>query len=239
MPTLCCVLLSGGCKSLQTRLQILPTIFKEGRLRIIIATVGVLGVLAGCRPAMPVLSTRADLMSGEALHAAVSRLTLGECRTRLRKADGPGNVSVQICAYQGAQDVDGPNARSGVPVARMRNMGNRETALWNLRPHAYESYIIARWDSLARLLKYDIIEVSTMSPPAEPLRVVVHDGVYRKCGHQGTRPAVARASFGECAERPGNPDTDPADKGVVNSQMLSTGPAWIVCGGDCCVTDPK
>lgn len=212
-------------------------------MRVLIGTIGVLAAfVGGCRPPMPTLSEPVGGTSAEALHAALSKLAVGECRTRNRKAENTGEVPVQICGVQGGQYAGGSDTPvNGVPVARMRNLGNRETDLWRLNPGPYESYIIVYGDPTSQTVKYDVIEVSTTSPAARPPRVAFRGGTYKKCEHNyGPAPARARASFGTCADRPGGADDveDPAPATFRQTYGVD-GPAWIVCGGDCCTTEPQ
>lgn len=220
-----------------------------------IVAVATVVLAAGCSPSMPVLGTRIDVMSGESIRAAVSTLTFGECRTRPRTAVGTAPSSVtrlQICAVNGGENAGGPNTpANGVWVARMVNKGPLPDVRWELRPGAYESWIVAYGPAP---VKYAIVEVSTQSP-TDPPRVVVMDGVYHHCGH-APKPPRARASFGKCEDYPAG-ENDPPDRGTsaprralnqlrsvllpsplhAKSSMSLDGPAWIDCGGDCCTTE--
>lgn len=219
-----------------------------------VAVAGAL-LLGGCTPPMPVLGARIDAMSATSIHAAVSGLGFGECRTLPRSAEGtaPGGVTrLQICAVNGGQNAGGPNTpANGVWVARIVNKGSLPDSRWKLQPGAYESWIVAYGPAP---VKYAIVEISTASP-SDPPRMIVMDGVYHRCGHT-PKPPRARASFGNCNDHPGGPN-DPPDpapspvRGALNqlrSMLLPatlhaqssgrlTGPAWIDCGGDCCTTD--
>lgn len=219
-----------------------------------IVAVAVVVLAAGCTPSMPVLGTRIDVMSGESIRAAVSALGFGECRTLPRTAVGtaPGVTRLQICAVDGGENAGGPSTPvNGVWVARIVNKGSLPDKRWQLKPGAYESWIVAYGPAP---VKYAIVEISTQSP-ADPPRMIVMNGVYHHCGHR-PMPPRARASFGNCQDNPGGP-SDPPDlssspvRGALNrfrSALLPStlhaqpsgrldGPAWIDCGGDCCTTD--
>ncbi|MBA3580434.1 MAG: hypothetical protein H0W42_10665 [Gemmatimonadaceae bacterium] len=133
----------------------------------------------------------------------------------------------------------------------MINTGSTATDRWELKPGAYQSWIVAYGPAP---VKYAIVEIPSTGTTQAP-RMIVSAGTYRACGHPKV-PSHARASFGNCADYPGraNDPPDPAPSALRRglSHLRSTflpkalfaqgpgsldGPAWIDCGGDCCVAD--
>lgn len=236
------------------------TVIQGGLVRVFnggVAVIATVLLAGGCSPSMPELGARIDAMSGESIRTAVSALSFGECRTLPRTAVGmvPGQVTrLQICAIDGGENAGGSSTpANGVWVARIVNKGGLPDKRWELKPGAYESWIVAYGPAP---VKYAIVEISTTSP-SDPPRMIVMDGVYHHCGHPPKSPR-ARASFGTCADNPGTA-ADPPDasqsamrRGLnqLRSSLLPktlaaqgagrlVGPAWIDCGGDCCTTDAQ
>ena len=208
-------------------------------------------ITAGCTRSAPVLGTSVDAMSAEALRASVSGAKFGECKTEPRTAQStaPARTPVQICAVEGGQFAGGPSTPvNGVWVARMVNLGNLPTKRWGLKPGPYETWIAA----FKYPTRYAMVEMSTASP-TDPPRIIIADGNYRHCNH-AIQPPRARARFGNCEDHPRDIPPDPAASAVrrgltwlrstvmpktsfAQSPGTLDGPAWIDCGGDCCVTD--
>lgn len=215
------------------------------------AAIAVVVIVTGCTPPTPLVGSSVESMSGAALAASVANVKFGECKTEARTAQStvPARTPVQICAVEGGQFAGGPTTPpNGVWVARMVNRGNLPTKRWGLRPGPYETWIAA----FKYPTRYSMVEMSTASP-TDPPRIIVADGNYRHCGHP-IQPPRARARFGNCEDHPRDIPADPATSAVgrgltwLRSTVMPKtllaqgggtldGPAWIDCGGDCCVTD--
>lgn len=212
----------------------------------------VVGFGGGCAARMPFLNNPIQSMTTAQIQAAVQSLTFDECRKRNRTSEGgppTPPTKVEICAVSGGQNAGGSSTPStGVWVARMINMGVHVTDMWELRPGDYESWIIAYGPVP---VKYAIVEIPSLSSTESP-RMIVSGGNYKHCGHTKI-PSHARANFGNCNDHPRDKYL-PADTRLRRTALLLRdallpkklfaqtpgsldGPAWIDCGGDCCVTD--
>lgn len=214
----------------------------------------VIGFGGGCAArTMPFLNDPIQNMSTAQIQAAVQSLTFDECRKRERtsKTSIPPRprTRVEICAVTGGENAGGPSTpTTGVWVARMINLGADTTDRWELRPGSYESWIVVYGPAP---VKYAIVEIPSM-PSTESPRMIVSAGNYRACGHPQV-PSHARANFGNCNDHPRD-HYFPGDSrfrrtasflrdALLPKKLLAQGPgsldgpAWIDCGGDCCVTD--
>lgn len=195
--------------------------------------------------------------------ATVQQLHLGECRDRRRRSTSTSTphqpTEIQVCAYQGAQYVGGAHTSyNGDIVTQLLRTGTDPDARWQLERSPIEYYMVVsqRYDAQGQgVLRYHMVKLDRATS-----QITIGSAyVWAKCpNHTHAPPAVARASFRDCANGPPDHNDQPKNRASGNSttspilaalwpvatafaapaQGLDS-PEWVDCENGCCTGGAK